>query len=254
MSGQLEKLAELLAHARRALIFTGAGISTGSGIPDFRGPQGVWKTRQPVYYQDFIASDAARVEYWDFKLEGYAVFRDARPGVTHRAIAELERLGRVGLVVTQNVDGLHQAAGTSAERLVELHGTNSEVECVACRRRETPERCMSEFERTRRPPTCPACGAWMKPAVVMFGQMLDMAALERARQASESADLVLSLGSSLVVTPAADIPLFGARRGVPYVIVNRGETAHDRVATLRLDADVADVLPAVLAGLPTLSS
>jgi len=209
----------------------------------------VWKTRQPVYYQDFIASEVMRIEYWDFKLEGYAVFRDARPGAAHQAVAELEQLGRVGLVVTQNVDGLHQAAGLSRERLVELHGTNSEVECIGCGQREEPGRCMREFESTRRPPTCPACGGLMKPAVVMFGQTLDMAALERARQASEEADLVLALGSSLVVTPAADIPLFGARRGAPYVIVNRGETPHDRLATLRIDEDVATVLPAAVAAI-----
>ncbi len=243
----VEKLGEMLAQAKRTLVFTGAGISTGSGIPDFRGPQGVWKTRQPVYYQDFIASEAARIDYWEFKREGYAAFRDARPGAAHHAVAELERLGQVELVVTQNVDGLHQAAGTSRERLVELHGTNSEVECVECRRRETPERCMREFELTHRPPACGACGGVMKPAVVMFGQMLDMNALERAREASEQADLVLALGSSLVVTPAADIPLFGARRGVPYVIVNRGETPHDRLATLRIDADIGEVLAAAMA-------
>lgn len=246
MSDALRELGELLSRCRRALVFTGAGISTGSGIPDFRGPQGVWKTRQPVYYHDFVASEAARIEYWEFKLEGYPAFRDARPGAAHQAIVELERLGRVELVVTQNVDGLHQAAGTTPGRLVELHGTNSEVECIECRGRETPERCMLEFERTHRPPTCSACGGLMKPAVVMFGQMLDMGALERAREASESADLVLALGSSLVVTPAADIPLFGVRRGAPYVIINRGETAHDELATLRIDGDVAEVLPAAV--------
>lgn len=244
-----EKLGELLGRSHRALVFTGAGVSTGSGIPDFRGPQGVWKQRQPVYFQDFMASEAARVEYWEFKLEGYAAFRDAEPGPAHRAVAELERLGRVALVVTQNVDGLHQVAGTSRARLVELHGTNSEVECVECGRREPPARCMSEFEQTRRPPTCPECGGLMKPAVVMFGQMLDMGGLERAREASENADLVLALGSSLVVTPAADIPLFGARRGAPYVIVNRGETPHDALATLRIDADVATVLPDAVAAI-----
>lgn len=248
--GSLERLCELLSGARRALVFTGAGISTGSGIPDFRGPNGVWKTRQPVYYQEFIASEAARIAYWDFKLESHPVFRDARPGSAHRALVDLERRGRVGLVVTQNVDGLHQAAGTSRERLVELHGTNSEVECVDCGAREPPERCMREFSETRRPPACLRCGGLMKPAVVMFGQMLDMDALGRAQRASEKADLVLALGSSLVVTPAADIPLFGVRRGAPYVIINRGETPHDRLATLRIAADVAEILPRAVQATP----
>src|SRR5215510_12420490 len=128
----MKSLAEFLAAARKILVFTGAGISTGSGIPDFRGPQGVWKTRQPVYYDQFLASEDKRVEYWDYKLEGWESFRDARPNATHHAIAALERLGRVEAVVTQNIDGLHQLAGSSAALVVEVHGTNREVECVSC--------------------------------------------------------------------------------------------------------------------------
>src|SRR6266480_2066426 len=116
-------LADYLRASRRIMIFTGAGISTGSGIPDFRGPKGVWKRRQPVYYQDFMSSEPARIEHWDFKLEGWPAFRDARPNVTHEAIASLERIGKLLTLVTQNVDGLHARAGTSAKRLVELHGT-----------------------------------------------------------------------------------------------------------------------------------
>jgi NAD-dependent deacetylase len=236
-------LSELLARARRVMVFTGAGISTGSGIPDFRGPQGVWQTRTPTYYQDFIASERARTEYWEFKLESWRVFRDARPNATHLALVELESLGKLEALVTQNVDGLHQAAGTSASKLIELHGTNSEVECIDCSRREPPQRCMDHFAQERRPPRCLECDGLMKPAVVMFGQGLVPEHLDRAREAAESADLILALGSSLVVTPAANIPLFGAQRGTPYVIVNQGETPHDELATLRIDDDVGRVLP-----------
>src|SRR5689334_14233332 len=125
----MESLAELLAAAHRILVFTGAGICTGSGIPDFRGPQGIWKTRQPVYFDEFMSSEQKRIEYWTFKAEGHALFRNAQPNAVHRAIVDLERLGRVEAVVTQNIDGLHQAAGTSAEKLVEVHGTNRWVEC-----------------------------------------------------------------------------------------------------------------------------
>lgn len=246
---EVEELARLLRTARRCLIFTGAGISTGSGIPDFRGPTGIWKTQQPVYYQDFMASASARKEYWRFKLGGYPLFRDARPTGAHTAIVELERTQKLSFVVTQNVDGLHQLAGTSKEKLIELHGTNSEVECVRCKQRESPERCMSEFERTEEPPRCMKCGALMKPAVVMFGESLRTEDLARARDASAEADLIIALGSSLVVTPAADIPLVGARRGVPYVIVNRGETPHDEIATLRIDDDVEHVFPAAVRAL-----
>lgn len=237
------ELAALLRASRRCLVFTGAGISTASGIPDFRGPTGVWKTRQPVYYQSFMASAAARSEYWEFKREGYAVFRDARPNPVHEAVVALERAGRLCGVVTQNVDGLHQAAGTSRELLIELHGTNLEVECTGCEQREPVARCMQEFERTRTPPLCLSCGAIVKPAVVMFGEALKPDDLSRAFDAAASADLVVALGSSLVVTPAADVPLVAARRGVPYIIINQGETAHDEMASLRLEANVVDVFP-----------
>ncbi|GMV17449.1 MAG: NAD-dependent deacetylase [Polyangiaceae bacterium] len=246
MDSDVARLRELLARSSRVLVFTGAGISTGSGIPDFRGPTGVWQKRTPVYYQEFIADEDARREYWEYKLEGYHAFRDARPNAAHLALALLERRGKLECLVTQNIDGLHQAAGTSREKLIELHGTNAEVECIGCGRRESPERCMRDFERTREPPTCSDCGALMKPAVVMFGQALDMVLLGAAKRAAGRADLVLALGSSLVVTPAADVPLAGAERGTPYVIVNRGETAHDRLATLRIDDDVVSVLPAAL--------
>ncbi len=242
MTDDVSELRRLIERSSRILAFTGAGISTGSGIPDFRGPGGVWSKRTPVYYQEFVASDAARREYWEFKLESYHAFRDAKPNAAHRALVELERQGKLAALVTQNIDGLHQAAGTSAERLIELHGTNAAMVCIDCKKRESPERTMQEFEATREPPVCLDCRGLMKPAVVMFGESLDMLLLGRAREAAEEADLILALGSSLVVTPAADIPLFGARRGTPYVILNRGETPHDELATLRIDADVVDVL------------
>lgn len=239
----MDALTELLARAQRILVFTGAGISTASQIPDYRGPGGVWSRRDPVYFQDFVTSEESRLEYWDFKLEGYAVFREAKPNAAHAAVVELERLGKLECVVTQNIDGLHQLAGTKADKLIELHGTGSHAECIGCKAREPIARPMDEFARTRVPPRCPECGEPLKPAVIMFGQALDVAALGRAQRASAAADLALTLGSSLVVTPAADVPLFAVRRGAPYVIVNRGETPHDHLATLRIDDDVSEVLP-----------
>jgi NAD-dependent deacetylase len=243
---QVERLSQLLGAAQRIFAFSGAGISTGSNIPDFRGPNGVFKDRAPVYYQEFAQSDRARREYWAFKLEGYPAFRDALPNAGHEALVRLEALGKLELLATQNVDGLHQAAGTSEERLVELHGSNRQVQCDSCGKREQPERCMSEFAETGKPPCCLHCGGWMKPAVVMFGQSLSAEGLRRAQRASLAADLVLALGSSLVVTPAADLPLLGVGRGAPYVIINQGATPHDGLATLRIDGDVAHYLaPAV---------
>ena len=240
-------LVTTLRSARKALIFTGAGVSTGSGIPDFRGPQGVWKTRQPVYFQDFLRSEAARIEHWDYKLEGWDGFRNARPNAVHHAIVALEKAGRVLMVVTQNIDGLHALAGTSAERLVELHGTNLLVECVSCKNRSDPARHFEFFRSNRKPPLC-ECGGFLKPATISFGQSLDPQTLEGAEQAAMQADLVVALGSTLSVYPAASFPLMAARRGIPYVIINRGATDHDHEAavSLRIEGDVAEIFPAAV--------
>jgi NAD-dependent deacetylase len=241
-------LAEYLRAAKRALIFTGAGISTGSGIPDFRGPNGVWTRRQPVYFSDFMSSEAARIEHWDYKLEGRDAFRDARPNALHLAIVELEKAGKLRAVVTQNIDGLHSLAGTSAERLVELHGTNALVECQSCHQRSDPEPHFEEFRRTRRPPLC-ECGGFLKPATISFGQSLDPQVLARAAHATDEADLVVALASTLSVYPAASFPLVAAQRGVPYVIVNRGATEHDHSphVTLRLEGEVNEIFPQAVA-------
>jgi NAD-dependent deacetylase len=240
------KLVKYIQQAEHILIFTGAGISTGSGIPDYREPQGVWKTRQPVYYQDFMATHEARVEYWDFKLEGRAAFRDARPNPVHQAIRKLEDAGKLELLVTQNIDGLHAMAGTSLERLVEIHGTDREVECQTCHERSEPDPHYEAFERTREPPVCGACGGWLKPATISFGQSLREEDLRRSSEGALGADLAISLGSTLSVYPAAEIPLLAVRQGgVPYVIINRGETEHDALSdvSLRLDGDVCELFP-----------
>jgi len=248
MQPNLPILVSHLKAAHRMLIFTGAGISTGSGIPDFRGPEGVWKRRQPVYYHDFMRSEEARIEHWDFKAEGWEGFRDARPNATHEAIVKLERAGKVEAIVTQNIDGLHAKAGTSAERLIELHGTNSFIECQTCGKRSDPELHFQKFRQTRKPPLC-ECGGFLKPATISFGQNLRNEDIERAEQAAKRADLVVALGSTLSVYPAANIPLIAAARGVPYIVINRGETDHDglREVTLRLGGDVGQIFPAAVA-------
>lgn len=229
------------------LVFTGAGVSTASGIPDYRGPAGVWTRRSPVYYQDFMTSEAARVEYWDYKLEGWEAFRNARPNAVHEAIIQLEQAGKVLLVVTQNIDGLHAQAGTPRERLVELHGTNALAECQTCRARSAIEPHFESFKQTRKPPLC-ACSGYLKPATISFGQALREEDLTRSAEAAEEADLVLALGSTLSVYPAASIPLTAAQRGVPYVIINRGSTDHDQLpnVTLRLEGDVVEIFPAAV--------
>ncbi|MCH2252682.1 MAG: Sir2 family NAD-dependent protein deacetylase [Vicinamibacterales bacterium] len=241
-------LVQLLRDADRILVFTGAGVSTGSGIRDFRGPTGVWTERQPVYFQDFMSSAAARIEYWDQKCQAWPSFRDAEPNAVHTAIADLERAGKLAMVITQNIDGLHSRGGTSAERLVELHGTNAAIECMSCHARSTPDSHMQSFSDTRQPPVC-GCGGYLKPATISFGQNLDPDDLARAAAAVQETDLVVALGSTLSVHPAAGFPLAAAQRGVPYVVVNRGVTDHDghSAVTLRLDGDVVELFPPAVA-------
>jgi NAD-dependent deacetylase len=238
------RLVEHLQASRRILVFTGAGVSTASGIPDFRGPSGVWTRRRPVYFDDFLASEASRVEYWDFKLETWETYRHARPNATHLAIVALEGAGKVVSVVTQNVDGLHRRAGTSSERLIELHGTDLFVQCLTCAATSDPAPHFEAFKATRCPPSC-ACGGLLKPATISFGQPLRTADLERAARAAAEADLVLALGSTLSVHPAASVPLLSAGRGAPYIIVNQGPTDHDNhpAVTLRLHGDVMAIVP-----------
>jgi NAD-dependent deacetylase len=197
-----------------------------------------------VYYDEFLASEAARVEYWDYKLETWEVYQHARPNALHHAVVALERAEKVLAVVTQNVDGLHRRAGTSPSRLVELHGTDLLVECQTCHATSDPAPHLARFRTTRRPPCC-ACGGPLKSATISFGQSLRAADLEQATAAAVKADLVLALGSTLSVYPAAAIPLLAAERGTPYIIVNRGASEHDGhpAVTLRLEGDVTEIVP-----------
>jgi NAD-dependent deacetylase len=246
-------LAGLLSRAGKVLLFTGAGISTGSGIPDYRGPQGLWKKSRPVFFDEFLASEEKRIEYWRWKSEGWPGIRDAEPNAVHRAAVELETAGRLLAVVTQNVDGLHREAGTTPDRLVEMHGTDSRVSCLSCGAESEPDPHYEAFAHTGRPPRC-ECGGWLKPATISFGQNLRTDDLDRAFRAATECDLAVSLGSTLSVHPACGVPVAAAERGVPYAVVNRGETDHDRLScvTLRIEGDVGVVFPG--AGRAALSS
>jgi NAD-dependent deacetylase len=247
MSADLQKLAAYFRDSARIMIFTGAGISTGSGIPDFRGANGVWTRRRPVYYQDFMTSESARIEHWDYKLEAWPAFRAARPNPVHHAIVTLENAGKVSAVLTQNIDGLHALAGSDSSRLIELHGTNLLVECQTCYWRGNPEPCFEYFRIHRKSPLCD-CGGYLKPATISFGQNLDPLVLKRAGEAAREADLVVALGSTLSVHPAASFPLRAANRGVPYVIINRGATDHDEqpCVSLRLEGEVTAIFPSAV--------
>ena len=248
-------LAGHLRAAQRILVFTGAGVSTASGIPDFRGPNGIWTRRRPVFFDEFLASEASRVEYWDYKLETWAIHARARPNAAHHALVKLEAAGKLVAVVTQSIDGLHLQAGTSPGLLIELHGTDRVVKCLQCDAASDPVPHLERFKATRQAPRC-TCGGLLKSATISFGQPLRPADLDRAAAAAAKADFVLALGSTLSVLPAASIPLIAAERGAPYIIVNQGETGHDHHpgVTLRLDGDVTATVPpavdAALAGEP----
>ena len=196
-----------------------------------------------------MTSEAARIEHWDYKLEGWDGFRTAQHNVVHHAVVRLEKAGKILLVVTQNIDGLHALAGTSSNRLLELHGTNLLVECQTCKWRGDPEPHFEFFRINRKPPLC-ECGGFLKPATISFGQSLDPQVLEQAQQGAMETDLVVALGSTLSVYPAAAIPLMAAQRGVPYVIINRGATEHDEEAcvSLRIEGEVSEIFPAAVEG------
>ena len=239
-----KNLTDCLRESERILVFTGAGISTPSGIPAFRGKGGIWTTRQPVYYQDFMAHEESRIEYWEYKLEMWEEHGNAKPNIIHESIVRLEQSGKVELVVTQNIDGLHRAAGTSEEMLVEIHGTGSLAECQTCDARNPVEASFTQFKQTRQPPIC-ECGGFLKPATISFGQTLREPDLARAFAAAADCDLVIALGSTLSVSPANAIPLAAAQAGAPYIIINRDETDHDDLpqVSLRLSGNVEEIFP-----------
>jgi NAD-dependent deacetylase len=244
MDSQTAELAELISAASEILILTGAGISTASGIPDFRGPDGVWKTQTPVPFDEFLRSEDRRRDYWTQKVQANDVFRNARPNAVHLACVSLEDVGKLELIVTQNIDGLHRDAGTTASSLVEIHGTGREAGCLSCGERTPVEPHIEQFVSTSHPPLC-HCGGFLKPATISFGQTLDAMSVHRAAEAAGRCDLVIALGSTLSVYPAAEIPLGPSQRGVPYAIVNRGSTEHDTWVhlTLRIEGDVSEVFP-----------
>ena len=245
MPDDIQKARELVRNAGRILVFTGAGVSTGSGIPDFRGPDGAWTHREPVLYQDFVNSTRAKVEYWRYKADTFPAFLAAAPNAAHKAVFALEKTGRLLKVVTQNIDNLHRAAGTGPDRLVELHGSGLYAECLECLEWVAMETALKAFAADGAPPQC-ACGGWLKPAVVMFGEPLEKESLMKAFKAAEDCDLAIAVGSSLSVEPAASVPLAAKAIGKPYLIINRGPTAHDKAADLKLDGDACELLPLLL--------
>jgi NAD-dependent deacetylase len=242
----ISKLVELIAKARRAVVFTGAGISTESGIPDFRSPGGIWTRMAPIDFADFLASDEARRETWRRRFAMEETFGAAAPNRGHRAVAELVRRGRVTAVITQNIDGLHQASGIPAERVIELHGNTTYAHCLDCARRYEIEGLRAAFEREPAAPVCDSCGGFVKTATISFGQGMPPAAMRRAETETIAADLFIVAGSSLVVYPAAGFPELAKRYGAALVIINREPTDLDSIADLVLKRAIGETLGAAV--------
>jgi NAD-dependent deacetylase len=239
-------LGRLIADARRIVAFTGAGISTESGIPDFRGPSGTWTTQRPIDFADFLASEEARREAWRRRFAGDAIMRGAAPNRGHRAVAALVAGGQASSVITQNIDGLHQASGVPEAQVIELHGNATYAHCLDCRRRYEIADLRAAFEREEAAPRCTACGGLVKTATVSFGQAMPEEAMRRAQAETLAADLFLVLGSSLVVYPAAGFPELAKRNGAVLAIVNRGPTGLDGLADLVIDEAIGETMGAAV--------
>jgi NAD-dependent deacetylase len=227
---ELQEFAARLRRSTAIVFFTGAGISTESGVPDFRSPGGVWTKYQPVLFQDFLASESARIQHWQLKKATYELFKTVEPNVGHHAICAFERRGQLLGLITQNIDGLHKLAGISDEKLIELHGTDRLVTCLACGKRYDPADVYEKLGEEFSAPTCDACGGFLKSANVSFGQSMPVVAMQRAQAWSEQADVFIVIGSSLQVQPAASFPVIAKRSGAFLAIVNRDPTPLDETA------------------------
>lgn len=242
----IAKLAKLIAACERAVVFTGAGISTESGIPDFRSPSGLWTRMKPIQFQDFVRSREIRREAWTRRFEGEDTIARAEPNAGHRAVARLVARGIVSAIVTQNIDGLHQRAGVAEDKIIEVHGTTRYCKCLSCGARyENAEVKRMWAESGGDAPDCTICGGIIKAATISFGQPMPEAEMERAEIEALSCDLMLAIGSSLVVFPAANVPLVAKRNGARFVILNREETELDTYADLVINAEIGPVLSAV---------
>jgi NAD-dependent protein deacetylase/lipoamidase len=235
-------LRELIADAQTIVPFTGAGISTECGIPDFRSPGGLWTKNQPIQFEDFLASREMRDESWRRRFAMQDSFGGAKPGRGHRALASLYRAGKVPGLITQNIDNLHQDSGIAAEHIVELHGNTTYALCLDCAKRYELSWVREKYEAGgRHAPDC-ACGGYIKTATVSFGQSMPAEAMQRAEELSRDCDLFLAIGSSLVVWPAAGFPLMAKRNSALLVIINHEPTEFDEVADLVVHHDIGDVL------------
>ena len=241
---KIDAVANMILESRRLVVFTGAGISTESGIPDFRSPGGIWD-RFDAYeftYQKFLSSEKSREKYWELSKLLWPKFAEAKPNRGHYAIAELYHLGKLDCVITQNIDGLHQESGVPEEKVIELHGTSKWVICLECGRRYSRDEIQRWVESGDKVPQCDSCGGIVKPAVISFGQPMPERETSEAGRRAAACDLFLVVGSSLVVYPAAQMPLIAKDNGARLVIINLEPTPHDDYADIVINEKIGEAL------------
>jgi NAD-dependent deacetylase len=247
IASEIRAAARHLDAARNLVVLSGAGISTESGIPDFRSPGGLWSRYDPseFTFQRFCAHAETRRRYWEMGATLYPLLKQAEPNRAHRALAALERRGGLRRIITQNIDGLHQRAGSAPERIIEIHGTALEVVCLSCGARQDRDPVQARFAAGDLDPRC-ECGGMLKPATISFGQAMPERETEAAFADAAAADVFLVVGSSLVVFPAANLPAVALERGATLLIVNREPTSYDTAATVVLHGTAGDILAAIV--------
>ena len=236
------KLKHLIEKSKKLVFFTGAGISTNSGIPDFRGPKGVWKTATPIYFQDFISSKEKRIESWEKKFSNELSIDSAKPNIGHFKLAEIMNRKEETHLITQNVDNLHQDSGIDNSKITELHGNATYAKCLDCSKKYELTFLKEDFLATKEPPVCNICGGIIKTATISFGQAMPEEEMITAQKVSIKSDLFICLGSSLAVFPAADLPLLAKETGANLVIINNEPTQMDHLSDLVINRDISEVL------------
>lgn len=247
MRSKADALRDLIADAERVVVFTGAGISTESGIPDFRSPGGIWTRYKPIYFDDFMRSEEMRRESWRRKIETDKAMTIAQPNRGHQAVAALVRRGKCQAVITQNIDGLHQTSGVPDDLVIELHGNSTYAKCLDCETRMDLRPILDNFARDETMPECPSCGSgYVKTATISFGQSMPEAEMRRAEIATNNCDLMIAIGSSLQVYPAAGFPILAKKVGAQMAILNREPTDLDSYADLVVNDEIGPTLGAAV--------
>jgi NAD-dependent deacetylase len=249
MNAEIDRFVDIVSGSERVVGFTGAGISTESGIPDYRGKGGIWNRFQPVYFDEFVNDPGKRRLYWERKAEVWPAIRDAAPNPGHQFFVDLHRGGGLLGVVTQNIDGLHEKSGLPPERIVNLHGNTLETTCLSCSYRVDSDEVFRSLDLEGEAPRCPECGGLLKPDTISFGQQLDPRTIERGEELARSCDCMVVFGSTLVVYPAAAIPEIAKRNGAVLLIVTLSETPLDAEADLSVRRPIGEFVAEVRAAL-----